>query len=271
MQCHGNKRWRLAAAAPDRRPGADPLARGKGDDVLELGELEETPAADVVLTLATALVPAGWPHTTDTLECAVDDEPSVHLTLGVDTHIWGSTASALARRRAQDDALAGRRRGPGPLLGSLRKDLPALGWRGGDADDAARVAAFVARRTAPREGDAAATSPPALAHGAEIAAAIRGLYADVFAVGDAVLAPYLGTDDYEEAVVDNVRVDGRLDVVFLDGDFEQGLDPAVVTPKKKKKKAKTVGGAAPAKKKKKAITRLVLVRLDFGESPLLPL
>ena len=80
-----------------------------------------------------------------------------------------------------------------------------------------------------------------------------------FAVGDAVLAPYLGTDDYEEAVVDNVRVDGRLDVVFLDGDFEQGLDPAVVAPKKKKKKAKTklggLGGAAPAKKKKKVKKR----------------
>ena len=83
--------------------------------------------------------------------------------------------------------------------------------------------------------------------------------ASKFAVGDAVLAPYLGTDDYEEAVVDNVRVDGRLDVVFLDGDFEQGLDPAVVTPKKKKKKAKTklggLGGAAPAKKKKKVKKR----------------
>ncbi|KAH8069900.1 histone demethylase [Aureococcus anophagefferens] len=103
MQCHGNKRWRVwRPPRPDRRPGADPLARGKGDDVLELGELEETPAADVVLTPGDCLyVPAGWPHTTDTLECAVDDEPSVHLTLGVDTHIWGSTAWrwALAPRR----------------------------------------------------------------------------------------------------------------------------------------------------------------------------
>ena len=312
MQCHGNKRWRVwRPPRPDRRPGADPLARGKGDDVLELGELDESPAADVVLGPGDCLyVPAGWPHTTDTLECAVDDEPSVHLTLGVDTHIWGldglgARAGALALAR-KDDALAGRETAADPdrFWGSLRKDLPALGWRGGDADDADRVAAFVASTDAALAAERATcgeVAARALAHGAQIAAAIRGLYADVvfhtsgpgaspakrsaphfarleatmesllrsyranavaskFAVGDAVLAPYLGTDDYEEAVVDNVRVDGRLDVVFLDGDFEQGLDPAVVAPKKKKKKkAKTklggLGGAAPAKKKKKVKKR----------------
>ena len=37
-------------------------------------------------------IPAGYPHTTDTLLEPVEDEvasqPSVHLTVGVDSHIW---------------------------------------------------------------------------------------------------------------------------------------------------------------------------------------
>ncbi|EWM23319.1 myc-induced nuclear antigen [Nannochloropsis gaditana] len=41
-------------------------------------------------------MPAGFPHTTDTVVgMAEERDPSVHLTLGVDTHIWGLTHAAL--------------------------------------------------------------------------------------------------------------------------------------------------------------------------------
>ena len=52
-------------------------------------------------------IPAGWPHTTDTLLEPVEDarhgaiaaQPSVHLTVGVDTHLW-SLSYAHARQLA---------------------------------------------------------------------------------------------------------------------------------------------------------------------------
>ena len=52
-------------------------------------------------------IPAGFPHTTDTLlepvEDAIASEPSVHLTVGVDTHLW-SLSFAHARQIALDRA-----------------------------------------------------------------------------------------------------------------------------------------------------------------------
>ena len=51
-------------------------------------------------------VPAGFPHTTDTVTGMSDggeNDPSVHLTVGVDTHIWGlnyATLRAYALARA---------------------------------------------------------------------------------------------------------------------------------------------------------------------------
>ena len=99
-------------------------------------------------------MPAGFPHTTDTLDCALENEPSVHLTLGVDTHIWGldglgARAGALALL-GEDDALAGREATAADAdfyWSKLRKTLPALGWRGApqasDADLGA-IAAFLA-------------------------------------------------------------------------------------------------------------------------------
>lgn len=42
-------------------------------------------------------VPAGFPHTTDTVTGMTDGDtdPSVHLTVGVDTHIWGLNYATL--------------------------------------------------------------------------------------------------------------------------------------------------------------------------------
>jgi Cupin superfamily protein len=84
-------------------PFADPLARGKTKDKLELTELS-APLIDTVLGPGQVLyVPAGFPHTTDTKWTDSDRlpedvrtrEPSVHLTLGVDTHIWGLTYASI--------------------------------------------------------------------------------------------------------------------------------------------------------------------------------
>ncbi|CAN0345300.1 unnamed protein product, partial [Discosporangium mesarthrocarpum] len=63
-------------------------------------------------------VPTGFPHTTDTVtrieleESGEAASPSVHLTMGVDSHIWGLNYAALrsfflARSGARDPILAG--------------------------------------------------------------------------------------------------------------------------------------------------------------------
>uniref|UniRef100_A0A7S2XYX3 Bifunctional lysine-specific demethylase and histidyl-hydroxylase n=1 Tax=Fibrocapsa japonica TaxID=94617 RepID=A0A7S2XYX3_9STRA len=111
VQTQGQKHWRVfAPPEPKLRPAADPFVRGKGRDVLSLEELGE-PLIDTVLSPGQVLyVPAGFPHTTDTVQRAegAEDEarledPSVHLTIGVDTHIWGLNYAGLrgcALRRA---------------------------------------------------------------------------------------------------------------------------------------------------------------------------
>ena len=126
VQTQGCKRWRVfRPPPPSRMPRADPLARGKIKDTLELTELEP-PLIDTVLRPGHVLyVPAGFPHATDTkwTECEgiSDDvrlqEPSVHLTLGVDTHVWGLTYASLrdfAYRRSGIDGI---------VLTKLKDDL----------------------------------------------------------------------------------------------------------------------------------------------------
>jgi len=109
MQTSGKKRWRVYAPPPPaKRPSADPLARGKADDQLALGELSAEPLVDAVLAPGHLLyVPAGFPHTTDTVNVGNADgasaEDSVHLTLGLDTHVWGLDLAA-ARKGAFDRA-----------------------------------------------------------------------------------------------------------------------------------------------------------------------
>jgi len=97
LQTQGRKRWRVyAPPAPLKKPSVDPFARGKDQDSLRLGELGP-PLVDTVLGPGQVLyMPAGFPHTTDTVVgMAEERDPSVHLTLGVDTHIWGLTHAAL--------------------------------------------------------------------------------------------------------------------------------------------------------------------------------
>ncbi|CAM9351130.1 unnamed protein product [Pylaiella littoralis] len=103
MQTQGRKRWRVFSPPPPQaKPKADPMARGKGADVLSLdevvGEGKEGALVDVVLEPGQFLyVPAGFPHTTDTVTGMSDGDtdPSVHLTVGVDTHIWGLNYATL--------------------------------------------------------------------------------------------------------------------------------------------------------------------------------
>ncbi|CAB1099958.1 unnamed protein product [Ectocarpus sp. CCAP 1310/34] len=103
MQTQGRKRWRVFPPPPPQaKPKADPMARGKGADVLSLDEMigDGKPGAlvDIVLEPGQFLyVPAGFPHTTDTVTGMSEDDtdPSVHLTVGVDTHIWGLNYATL--------------------------------------------------------------------------------------------------------------------------------------------------------------------------------
>ncbi len=98
LQTQGKKHWRVfAPPAPSAMPKNDPYTRGKAKDVLRMEELGE-PLIDKVLEPGQVLyVPGGWPHTTDTLAefCGEGSDPSVHLTVGIDTHIWGLTYATL--------------------------------------------------------------------------------------------------------------------------------------------------------------------------------
>ena len=193
----GAKRWRVFSPPPPARSACDPLARGKGEDSLVMRELSELPLLDVVLRAGDALyVPAGFPHVTDTVDST---EASLHLTLGVDTHIWGLDAlqarAGAVRRAGLADALTR----PEQQLDSadywrLRGTLPALGWRASgdhaaDLEQLARALADAAVLAEPaRFADAADARATLLVdplaarlveHARALAAAQRELYADV--------------------------------------------------------------------------------------------
>lgn len=94
FQSQGSKRWRVYAPPP-RAKGKDPLSRGKAGDVLSFNELGE-PLIDTVIQPGDVLyLPTGFPHATDTVTSSIDGvdiplsgDPSVHLTMGLDTHVW---------------------------------------------------------------------------------------------------------------------------------------------------------------------------------------
>lgn len=97
LQTQGKKGWKVFSPPnPSECLKADPFARGKGTDVLDIKTLGE-PLIDTVLLPGQMLyVPAGFPHTTDTIRGnEVGGDPSVHLTIGIDTHIWGLTYAHL--------------------------------------------------------------------------------------------------------------------------------------------------------------------------------
>jgi hypothetical protein len=103
LQTQGRKHWRVfAPPQPSRMYRADPFARGKHPDILSRVELEE-PLIDTVLEAGQMLyVPTGFPHTTSTaidgnpLSTAIDpSSSSLHMTVGIDSLIWGLTYAHL--------------------------------------------------------------------------------------------------------------------------------------------------------------------------------
>ena len=110
LQTQGSKHWRVfAPPAPSNKPAADPYARGKGPDDFAVADLQE-PLIETNLKPGQLLyIPAGFPHTTDTLQGGDSgDCASVHLTIGLDTHIWGLDYSFLrevALRRQKQKTL----------------------------------------------------------------------------------------------------------------------------------------------------------------------
>ena len=123
VQTEGAKRWRVFTPPTDGdvKPNADPFARGKGLDNLPLHTLLEGPDGrlgskllmDVILREGDVLfVPAGFPHTTDTVEETddADYDASIHLTFNIDTHVWGldnlNVRNMALRRTGVKDILA---------------------------------------------------------------------------------------------------------------------------------------------------------------------
>ena len=114
VQSTGRKRWRVyRPPPPEKTPALDPFARGKGTDHMEFVEADLL--IDTVMEPGQVLfIPAGFPHTTDTIlepvEDAIASQPSVHLTVGVDTHLWSLSYAhmrAHALRRAGQPAALG--------------------------------------------------------------------------------------------------------------------------------------------------------------------
>lgn len=123
VQMEGAKRWRVFTPPTDGdvKPNADPFARGKGLDNLPLHILLEGPEGrlgsellmDVTLREGDVLfIPAGFPHTTDTVEetSDVDYDASIHLTFNIDTHVWAldniNVRNAALKRSGMKDILA---------------------------------------------------------------------------------------------------------------------------------------------------------------------
>ena len=120
VQMEGAKRWRVFTPPTDGsvKPNADPFARGKGDDSLPLhtllegsdGRLGSELLMDVVTKEGDVLfIPAGFPHTTDTVEESsdADYDTSIHLTFNIDTHVWdldylAARSAALQRNKVKD-------------------------------------------------------------------------------------------------------------------------------------------------------------------------
>lgn len=102
VQTSGKKHWRVySPPTPSLKPSSDMFARGKGDDNLPLYALESEFGCELLLetTLSEGdilFIPAAFPHTTDTAEENVD-ETSIHLTFGLDTHIWDLDYLSLRR------------------------------------------------------------------------------------------------------------------------------------------------------------------------------
>jgi hypothetical protein len=135
IQTQGRKRWRVYSPSDSAMKfHVDPFCRGKGDDELSVEMLSDEGSElllDVTLLPGDVLfVPARFPHTTDTLDCYGEEDEesyysaqdsgdgdysykkrpsSIHLTLGLDTHVWAmnyvSMRKLALRRFGVHDAL----------------------------------------------------------------------------------------------------------------------------------------------------------------------
>ena len=102
IQTEGCKVWKVFAIPdPSIKPNSDIFARGKGEDNLPLHTLKENSELLLETTIYPGdvlFIPAGFPHTTSTVAtnnedkdddiARLDETTSVHLTLGIDHHIW---------------------------------------------------------------------------------------------------------------------------------------------------------------------------------------
>ena len=130
VQCTGRKRWRVfKPPPPSDTPQHDPFARGKGTDTM--ADRPQDLLIDTVMSPGQVLyIPAGFPHDTDTVgeaetetSLAAASEPSVHLTVGIDTHLWGLSYSKL-----REVALSRAREAPTLPGGLPLTSLPLPAW-----------------------------------------------------------------------------------------------------------------------------------------------
>lgn len=129
VQTAGEKHWKVfAAPKPSDKPLADPFARGKMDDSLPLYQLADTCELLLETTLKPGdvlFIPAGFPHTTSTMDVS---ETSVHLTFGIDHHIWDLDYLSLRRIAHQKAGVPDRLQADNPFTGpvnALGKDIYA--------------------------------------------------------------------------------------------------------------------------------------------------
>ena len=195
FQTRGQKRWRVFEPPDVRlRAFADPLTRGKGKNGgLYVRDLECI--LDVVLGEGDVLyVPAGFPHTTETM-----DSQSLHLTLGIDTHVWGLDAQvarklAMQRKGLVDVLSPERDLEPSIYWKHSRKTLPRLGWRATGEDDLLFITDFLATAITTVDGlddkkktlkdlDLKECAWRLVNHRSDLVAAQKDLYKDVLKKG----------------------------------------------------------------------------------------
>ena len=149
IQTSGRKHWKVFSVPdPSIKPQADIFARGKLEDNLPLYALENEWNCQLLIDTTlnpgdVMFCPAGFPHTTSTVadddagDERENDKASVHLTLGLDHHIWEldylqTQRLALQRSNVVDGALGSMEKPfvgkvnelPWPLLQQVMAELP---------------------------------------------------------------------------------------------------------------------------------------------------
>lgn len=133
VQTSGSKNWKVYSPPdPSRKPHADIFARGKMDDSLPLYALESELGCELLLETTlnpgdVLFIPAGFPHTTSTVTEEEDTEAktSIHLTLGIDHHIWEldylSVRRIVLKRAGVNDVLGQQGQSDNPFVGSVNQ------------------------------------------------------------------------------------------------------------------------------------------------------